>query len=109
MKKAIGARQTGKTTRLIKISAEEKIPILTMNKGTANLLKSKAKELNLDIPDPISVSQIKCRDSENDNNEIPKILVDDAEHILQALLRTYNVGSIEAITITTNDMSDELI
>lgn len=49
----IGKRQQGKTTHLIKMSAAGEGTIITPTMQNAKYIKAQAKEMKLDIPDPI--------------------------------------------------------
>ena len=49
----IGKRQQGKTTHLIKLSAAGQGTIVTPTEQSAEYIKKQAKEMKLDIPEPI--------------------------------------------------------
>lgn len=53
----VGERQQGHTTRLIKMSADGKGTIVTATEQSAKYVKNHAKEMGLDIPEPISWNQ----------------------------------------------------
>jgi gamma-glutamyl-gamma-aminobutyrate hydrolase PuuD len=74
------SRGTGKTTDLIKISAEKQIPILAPTRGQKELIKEMAKKLGFEIPDPFSFGE-SFRGS-----TIKQVLVDNAEMVLQILI-----------------------
>lgn len=109
MKKAISGRQTGKTEKLIKLSAEKQIPILVTSIAAVRQLQERAKKMELSIPEPISVSQLMSNAYINNISEIPNIIVDDAEFVLREILSTRKVRSVEAIAICTDDPYDEMI
>lgn len=75
MKYEVRARQTGKTTELIKMSAEKQMPILTMNEHVCKDIKWKALQLNLEIPEPISAYSVKNGIDRGIGGK--KVLVDD--------------------------------
>ena len=52
----VGDRQTGKTTRLIEISAATGIPIATCNFGIASHIYHQAKRNGYDIPKPLCLN-----------------------------------------------------
>ena len=54
----IGGRQQGKTTHLIKMSAARKGTIVVPTEQSAKYVKDLAKEMKLDIPEPISWNQL---------------------------------------------------
>lgn len=110
MKKFIGERRCGKTTRLIELSAKEQIPILTRSAGDAKCIKIDAQRMGLKIPEPISILQLIIDGNHENIDDIPKIIVDDTEYILKVLLERFNVQSVEAIALCIdNDMGDEVI
>jgi predicted RecB family endonuclease len=74
-------RQTGKTTKLIYASHITGARILCMNRRSIGSLKDLARELKVDIPNPICVSDIQCSDVMQGD-----ILVDNADYVLQELL-----------------------
>ena len=79
------SRGEGKTTELVKMSASTGIPIVCIDTRHINYI---AKELDLNIPVPIAIKNFKPFIND-------KILVDDAEYILQHL-----IGKIECMTIS---------
>lgn len=109
MRKAISGRQTGKTEKLIRLSAEKQIPILVTSIASVRQLQERAKKMELTIPEPISISQLMSDGYLNDISEIPNIIVDDAEFVLREILSTRKVRSVEAIAVCTDDAYDELI
>lgn len=84
MKIIYKSRGTGKTTELVKMSAKTGFPIVCMD---TRHIYSVAKEIGLDIPKPIAIRDYKSSSCE-------KILVDDAEYVLQHFL-----GKVECMTI----------
>lgn len=110
MRKCIDGRQTGKTQKLLQISAKEQIPIVTTNRSNVNYLKSRAKKEGLYIPDPISIHDLMSENYLRGISEIPQVIVDDAEHVLSIMMSNMcKVKNVNTIAICTNDMSDELI
>lgn len=99
-------RGQGKTTQLIKMSAETGIPILVLTKNHAQILVEKAKELNLTIESVLFVKDrriMQCILSDNNICEInhinfipADILIDEVDIVLQALLGC----KINTVTIT---------
>lgn len=107
MKKLISGRQTGKTEKLIKLSAETNIPIVTRDLNTAMGIKKRAEKLGLEIPRPIDVNAI--MDERTTGYQLTNgIIVDDAEYVLSIMLSKFNVAPVPAILICNNDISDEL-
>lgn len=94
----IGKRGSGKTTELIKKSAEEKIYILTATKCRAREILEVAKRLNLIIPYPITVAEYINDDTyRGPVDERGEILIDDADGVLQYI---FNGVYIDGITLT---------
>lgn len=90
----IGKRQTGKTERLIKESAEKQIPIICVSANYAKETKRRAKEMGLDIPDPVSAASSRMDEQIRQYNSV---LVDDAVLVLRYLLRK----NIDTVAINT--------
>ncbi len=84
-------RQTGKTIKLIGMSAINNIPILVSNERELELIKQKALRSNITIPELILYDEsLDLRGKE--------IYVDNAEWLLQHILH----ANIQAITISLN-------
>ncbi len=87
-------RGNGKTTQLIKISAETGMPILTISKQSAVFIFDRAKELNLNIPFVLIIENKKIIKFNNSCTElfctnikdIKEILIDELDIILKELL-----------------------
>lgn len=78
-------RGQGKTTELIKTSSTTKQPILCMNEMSCRAIKEKAFDMELDIPDPISIHDIGTTGrgrKDLDNG----ILIDEIDFVLEGLL-----------------------
>ena len=108
MKKCISGRQTSKTEKLIRLSAEKQIPILAINEMTKRSLKKKASDMGLNIPEPILVYDVMSDNYMNKILSIDNIIIDDAEYVLRNILKMRKVISVEAISITTDDISDSV-
>ena len=95
-------RGQGKTTRLLYASEFNDTPILCCNETHKKHLLYRAKELHLDIPEPIIVSDFFSQKIRG--KRIEEILVDDAEWVLQQLLYSMGLHSeIKAITLTERE------
>ena len=88
------SRQTGKTTRLIQISAETGLPIIALDRNRIDNIKNLAHKMQVDIPEPIHWTSTPF---------YREVLVDDAEDILQALFYKYYHANVSAITVTTGE------
>lgn len=93
-------RATGKTTALIRLSAEKGYYIVTANLLRANDIREKAFILGLKIPLPITWQEF--LDGRFYARGVNGFLVDDAEQLIQYIARGVPV---EAITITHDDIS----
>lgn len=107
MKKIISGRHTGKTEKLIRLSAESNTPIVTKDIDTTVRIMKKAEQLGLNIPHPVSIGTI--MDERVKGHQISSVIIDDAEYVLAAMLREYNVGPIAAISICNDDIEDGLL
>lgn len=98
MKVIMLERGKGKTTELVKISAETQTYILTATKQNVEHICQIADDLGLNIPYPITVNEYlngKLRGS-----FIKNILIDNADCVLQSI---FNTVQIDAITLTGED------
>lgn len=85
-------RASGKTTMLIKESAETGKPIIVANNMRVNDLAQQAKEMGLRIPEPVSVSRWITNNYRGDKSRILKkaresggFLIDDLDCILRII------------------------
>ena len=92
----IGERQSGKTTELIRRSAETGAYILVANKSTASLIFKQAKMNDYNIPYPITIDDmLSC--TVNKFVWSKGVLIDELDMILSSL---FNGVPIRAATIT---------
>lgn len=93
-------RGQGKTTRLLYASEFNDIPILCATYQQKHYLMDMAKELRLNIPEPIYVGEISKGSNVMDND----ILIDEAPWVLQMLLKNMGMsGAVKAITLTADE------
>ena len=85
-----GKRVCGKTTELIRVSNEVQIPIVVLDCHRKQYVKNRAKILNIDIPEPITIHDLMDCGKKVWNGK--GILVDDVEDILSCLFRTTIIG-----------------
>ena len=72
-------RARGKTTRAVIMSEHYKYPILALTKAQARIIKDRAKELDANIPEPISICDIPtCKNG---------LIIDEGIHTLLTLIR----------------------
>ena len=98
----IGDRQVGKTTRLIKESHEKGIPIVVWCNEYAKNILNKAREMNINIPDPVVVtSAIDLRGLASRSDMQNGCLIDDVDFFLPRLL------GVKVVAATANLVSFE--
>ena len=96
MKKIIVPRRAGKTTRLIELSERTDAPILCADLKRALCVAKLAAEQGRNIPNPITVNDVRIGSLRG--LRIRNILIDDADAVLT---RIFNV-EIDAITMTAD-------
>ncbi len=77
-----GRRACGKTTELIKQSNKEQLYIVCADRNRLNFISRMAREMELEIPFPITVDELPLR-----SPHIKEVLVDDVEAVLYQLIR----------------------
>ena len=78
-----GSRRCGKTTKLVKVSANENKIILCKNMQRRKVIEEIACSLGLKIPTPVTIHEhMMYKKRFIDNN----LLVDDVEDILESIL-----------------------
>ncbi len=102
MIKIFKPRQSGKSTDLIKISAVTGYYIVTANRERAKALFELAQKLGYNIPNPFTVEEY-LRSGKLKGSFIKKILIDDADAVLQAVFDTV---CIKVITMTYDEKDD---
>ena len=101
MRYLIKGRGQGKTYKLIIASEVTGYPILVLDEKRKRFLIDMAKEMGCYIPEPISYERRKrC----TDGLHIEKLLIDDAEKIIESALNTTLRSEVVAVTLT--DMDD---
>lgn len=100
MNKIIMGRRFGKTYNLVKLSAIKQIPILCAYSHSKITIKEKAKELGVIIPEPLSV-----RDIWDKGIRLEEVLVDDAERVLEYMLKGICGANIHTLTFTLGEDS----
>lgn len=97
----IGKRGYGKTTKLIRRSADENLYILVATSQRAYQVAQMATEMGLTIPFPVTVDEY-FRSDKFRGSSIRRdgLLIDDADDVLQAIFYTI---PIKEITITDHN------
>lgn len=80
----VGARCSGKTSTLIKKSAETGACILVATKRQAHAVYKQAKEMDYDIPSPVTISEITTELKYFNDSYIKKhgLLIDELQSVL---------------------------
>lgn len=103
MEVIVKGRQKGKTTELIKKSAETGYYILTENRNRAVSIADLAQEMGYKIPFPTTVFEYQ-RSHGFRGSYIKNIYIDDADAILKSM---FSRVIIEAVTMTTQLQDDD--
>ncbi|WP_277680350.1 hypothetical protein, partial [Gracilibacillus dipsosauri] len=82
-----GKRYCGKTTELIKKASDEHLYILCPNNDIARVIFKQAKKMGLDIPFPITISDLPLK-----SPHIKEVLIDEVEMVLQQIIGKRVVG-----------------
>ena len=77
----VGPRQNGKTTELIKLSAERNEYIIVSTLDMAQIVAKQARDMGLRIPYPVAFCELPCQ-----SRFIGEVLVDEAQTILQLVI-----------------------
>ncbi|PHA62885.1 hypothetical protein [Bacillus wiedmannii] len=88
-----GRRGCGKTTSLIKRASKENLYIVCATKQRAKYVVDKARTMGLDIPFPITISELPL------NRYMKEVLVDDSEDVLSALIGRKVVGASTSLEL----------
>lgn len=97
-------RCQGKTTRLLYASEWNDTPILCSSYENKKYLMYMAKELGLNIPEPLCVSEMFNEGKVMKEAKDKDILVDEAHWVLQLLLKNAGMrGDVKAITLTSDE------
>ena len=90
-------RRAGKTTRMLYASEYHNAPILCGNEGMKYGITKMAHQLNIDIPEPITIHDIINHRVKTQGYR--GVLVDEMDYVLQSILTPYGLDILSA-TIT---------
>ncbi|PFY95272.1 hypothetical protein COL57_22810 [Bacillus wiedmannii] len=90
-----GRRNCGKTTTLIKEASARNLYIVCASKERVKYVSDLARDLGLDIPFPISVSELPL------HGYMKEVLVDDVEDVLSALIGRKVTGASTSMEVKT--------
>ena len=77
----VGPRQNGKTTELIKLSAERNEYIIVSTLDMAQIVAKQARDMGLRIPYPVAFCELPCQ-----SRFIGEVLVDESQRILEQVI-----------------------
>lgn len=92
MKVYVRPRAAGKTHELIKLAAEERLVIVSANVEMVRVVERRAREMGLDIPQPLSFRQLTS--GAHRGRAIKGFAFDDAELCLQQIAGPVPVAAI---------------
>jgi hypothetical protein len=84
-------RGYGKTTRMLYASEYNNAPILCSTDSRKRYVMDMAKSMQLNIPEPISVSDIVCNRIRDKRINNGNVLVDEMDDVLREILR-FSIG-----------------
>lgn len=99
----VGERGSGKTTKLVYLSEERKVPIVVGNNSQKRLVEDMSKRLDVDIPTPVVVGSV---DDLYRLRGLKGCLVDEATSILENLLGPIEV---EGLTLTADRRENSVL
>lgn len=101
-------RGQGKTMRLLYASEFNNATILCSDHKYKKYLMNMARELGLNIPEPVAVSEVVSEIQKRSDVIDRDILVDEAHWVLQCLLNSLGMrGEIKAITLPQGENTYE--
>ena len=104
MRYLIKGRQQGKTYKLIIASEVTGYPILVLDEKRKGFLIDMAKEMGCYIPEPITYERCK---KYMDGLPCERILIDDAEKIIESALNATLRSEVVAVTLTNKEFNDD--
>lgn len=100
-------RGTGKTTKLVRMSAENNYPIIVRNRLSKEYILDKAKRMNLIIPDPIMLYEFENGSMRGKRQDYDAYLIDNLELIVGDVFRDYFGKEVYAATMTVTTISGD--
>lgn len=93
-------RGEGKTTALVYTSAVTGYPIIVTTRNRVKLIQDRAKQLNLEIPDPIIFERGSCMRLYLHGQ---KVLIDEAKPLIKKALEDMLECEVAAVTMSITD------
>ena len=97
MRFVIGGRQSGKTTRILYTADTMGYPIVVSTSKRKEIISDLAKKLNLSNVDVVTYMEYEMYRA---GKYAEKVLIDDAENIVEKCLERYFHCKIGAVTLT---------
>lgn len=98
MRLLIKDRAKGKTTQMIYTSEATGYPIVVETEMQKNFIMDKAKEMDIVIPEPITINEIEHRKLRE--YRIEKVIIDEGYNIIANALKEYIGCEVAAVTLT---------
>lgn len=98
-------RGWGKTTTLVMRSSATNYPILCMSYATKKVIQDRASELKIIIPEPIVLCDVVSHTERYRGLWPRKVLVDDADLLLQDIIYDLLHAGIDSISMTLSGES----
>lgn len=98
MRLLIKDRAKGKTTQMIYTSESTGYPIVVETEAQKSLLMDKAKNMDVIIPEPVTINDIERRKLRG--CRIEKVLIDEGYNIIANALKEYIGCEVAAVTLT---------
>lgn len=97
-------RGQGKTIELIKISNENRYPIICSTAAKARIVKEIAEEMKLDIPKPIDIYDLLKGRRDGYRDMFKGVLIDDLKEVLEEIIKF----DIKYVTTSCEVIKDEI-
>ena len=94
MKIILGSRSSGKTKRLLELSAKNHVPVLCESEARVERLLAKAKGYGFQIPLPISIDRL--------DPTIKEVYIDEIDFVFEQVLH----AKIGAATLNRDDFNE---
>lgn len=98
MRLLIKNRAKGKTTQMIYTSEATGYPIVVETEAQKSLLMDKAKNMDVIIPEPVTINDVERRKLRG--CRIEKVLIDEGYNIIANALKEYIGCEVAAVTLT---------
>lgn len=97
-------RGAGKTCKAVLLSSKKQIPILVHNISAKKIVRETAKRLDVNIPEPIAVCELKSQCGKRFNNS--EYIIDEGDEVIKALIAPASQHSLlnpVMMTISSDD------